>query len=124
MRIWIKHVFGFLTFLLVLPTAGVASAYEGYATNTQPLSFGVDQPLIDLNKLEWAPLEHEGVPLGPEIAVLRGDMAKGPVEAGVRLQPTLRFPATATPAMKHIWIKGDFTYVAENGDRRIIVRLN
>jgi hypothetical protein len=88
-------------------------AYEGQATNKQPLSFGFDQALIDLNKLAWGPLEHEGVPPGPEIAILRGDMKTGPVEAVVRLPANYTFPTHShTSDETYIWIKGDFTYMS------------
>jgi hypothetical protein len=36
--------------------AGPAEAQD-IATNKNPLSFGTGQVIIDLNKLEWSPLE-------------------------------------------------------------------
>jgi hypothetical protein len=114
---WIKLFFVFLTMSLMLLTSSQdVMAYEGQATNTQPLSFGFDQALIDLNRLEWGPLEHEGVPPGPEIAVLRGDMKTGPVEAVVRLPANYTFPLHShTSDETYLWLTGDFTYVAEDG---------
>ena len=40
-------------------------------------SFGADQTIADIGKLEWAPLKLEGLPEGIEIATLRGDLGKG-----------------------------------------------
>ena len=75
---------------------------HGHATNTSPLSFGADQTIIDLNTLEWAPLELEGFAPGAEIAVLRGDLAT----AGEAL---VRVPAGYTvPNHSHT---SDETYV-------------
>jgi len=102
-------------FLILLALGQDAMAHEGKATNTQPLSFGFDQVLIDLNKLSWGPLEHHGVPPGAEIAVLRGELKAGPVEAVVRLPANYTFPTHShTSDETYIWIKGDF-YVAEDG---------
>ena len=105
-----------IAILLVLVTGPWASAQEGKATNTQPLSFGLDQAIIDLTKLDWGPLEHEGVPPGPEIAVLRGSLQGAPVEAVVRLPANYTFPNHShTSAEVYLWITGDFTYVAADG---------
>ena len=35
-------------------------------------SFGADQTITDIGKVEWAPLQLQGLPSGIEIAVLRG----------------------------------------------------
>ena len=40
-------------------------------------SFGTDQTIADISKMEWAPLQLQGLPPGIEIATLRGDLAKG-----------------------------------------------
>jgi hypothetical protein len=40
-------------------------------------SFGADQTIADIGKMEWAPLQLQGLPSGIEIAVLRGELAKG-----------------------------------------------
>jgi quercetin dioxygenase-like cupin family protein len=43
-------------------------------------------------------------------------MKTGPVEAGVRLPANYTFPTHShTSDETYIWIKGDFTYVAEDG---------
>ena len=64
---------------LLLISLGVVRAQGTPGSNTQPLTFGPGQTIIDLNKLVWVPLKAEGVPPGPEIAVLRGD---GKADAG------------------------------------------
>jgi len=78
--------------LLVLTTVSATQAQSGPGSNTQPFTFGVDQTIIDLNKLAWGPLQAEGVPPGPEIAVLRGDGKTGVLEAMVRLPANYTFP--------------------------------
>ena len=79
-------------------------------------SFGLDQTIVDIGKVEWKPLNLEGLPSGIEIAPLRGDLAKGGGEI------LLRVPANYTvPNHSHIsdelyvWVKGAFTYIAEDG---------
>ena len=57
-----------------------ASAVE-VGSNVKPLSFGKDQTIVDITKVVGSPLEVEGLPKGGEIAVLRGDLAKGEAEA-------------------------------------------
>src|SRR5688500_12045775 len=71
--------------LLFLTTVSAIWSQNAPGSNTQPFAFGADQTIIDLNKLVWAPLTAEGVPPGPEIAVLRGDGKTGVLEAVVRL---------------------------------------
>lgn len=92
-------------FLVFTVINGIAE--DKVASNKQPLSFGKDQTIIDLNKVVWEPLTGEGIPPGPEIATLRGSLA---------------LPANYTfPHHSHIsdelivWIKGNFTYIAEDG---------
>ena len=104
-------------FLLLLPVKAVAHEISGLTVGQQPLSFGADQTIFDLSRLVWRPLISEGVPPGPEIAVLRGD-----TENAESLEAVLRIPANYTfPNHSHtsdetyIWLKGDFTYIAENG---------
>ena len=86
------------------------------ASNKQPLSFGKDQTLIDLNKVVWEPLTGEGIPPGPEIALLRGNLAAGGGEALVRLPANYTFPNHShTSDELYVWLKGDFTYIADDG---------
>ena len=105
-------------FLLLLPVnAAMAHEISGFTVEQQPISFGPDQTIFDLSNLAWRPLISEGVPPGPEIAVLRGE-----TENAESLEAVLRIPANYTfPNHSHtsdetyIWLKGDFTYIAENG---------
>ncbi len=93
-----------------MPTAG---AHE-LGSNLKPLSFGTDQTTIDVDKVVWEPLELEGV----EIAVLRGDLAKGGAEVLLRMPPGYAVPNhTHTSDELYVWIKGAFTLVAHDGTR-------
>jgi quercetin dioxygenase-like cupin family protein len=86
------------------------------ASNTQPLSFGQGQTIIDLQKVVWEPLKGEGIPPGVQIAMLRGDLAAGGGELLVRLPANLTFPNHShTSDEIYVWIQGDFTYIAEDG---------
>jgi quercetin dioxygenase-like cupin family protein len=85
-------------------------------SNKQPLSFGKDHTIIDLNKVVWEPLKGEGIPPGPEIAVLRGDLAAGSGELLVRLPANYTFPNHShTSDELYVWLKGNFTYIADDG---------
>ncbi len=114
MKCWITF---FVAFLIVTAGGrGVSALEEGSGTNTQPLSFGVDQSIIELNKVRWAPLQHPGVSPGPQIAVLRGNMKSGPLEALIRLPANYTFPVHShTSDETYIWISGKFTYIAQDG---------
>ncbi len=91
-----------------------AASAEEYATNTSPLAFGADQTIIDLNKIEWGPLELAGFPPGAEIAILRGALAHGS-EAIVRVPAGYLLPNhNHTSAETYLWLKGEFTYI--NGE--------
>ena len=86
------------------------------ADERKPLSFGPGQSIVDLTEVKWAPLKTEGVPPGPEIAVLRGDLKSGPVEVLLRLPAKYTFPNHSHMSDEtYVWIKGPFTYVAEDG---------
>lgn len=95
----------------------VASAKAVIAdANSQPISFGADQSIIDLNRLRWAPLKAEGVAPGPQIAVLRGSMSAGPVEVLLKLPAHYTFPTHShTSDETYVWIQGPFTYVNLDG---------
>ncbi len=88
---------------------------DGPATNKQPLSFGSDQTIIDLGKIEWGPLELDGFAPGAEIAVLRGDLATA-AEAIVRIPAGYTVPNhNHTSDETYVWLQGDFTYIAADG---------
>jgi quercetin dioxygenase-like cupin family protein len=101
---------------LFLTMANGAMAQNAPGSNKQPLAFGADQTIIDLNKLVWEPLTIEGTPPGPEIAVLRGDGKVGVLEAVVRLPANYTFPNHShTSDELYVWLKGNFTYIAADG---------
>jgi len=84
-------------------------------------SYGVDQTIADIGKMEWAPLELPGLPPGIEIAVLRGDLAKGGGEILLRTPPKYVIPNHShTSDELYVWLKGAFTYVAADGTRQRI----
>ena len=106
----------FLVLFLALTSFTHGSAEDKMASNKQPLSFGKDQTIIDLNKVVWEPLTGEGIPPGPEIAILRGSLAAGGGEALVRLPANYTFPNHShTSDELYVWLKGDFTYIAADG---------
>jgi quercetin dioxygenase-like cupin family protein len=101
--------------LLLIPL-GLVRAQGTPGSNTQPLAFGPDQVIIDLNRLVWVPLKAEGVPPGPEMAVLRGDGTAAGFEVVVRLPAGYTFPNHSHTSDEHyVWLKGDFTYIAADG---------
>lgn len=82
-------------------------------------SFGADQTIADIGKMEWAPLKLEGLPAGIEIAVLRGDLAKGGGEILLRTPPKYVVPNHShTSDEVYLWLKGAFTYIAADGTRQ------
>jgi len=100
--------------LLAMAPTAVKAAEP--ATPKGFFSFGPDQTIADIGKVEWQPLKLEGFAPGMEVAVLRGDLAKGGAEI------LLRLPANYTVANHshisdelYVWLKGAFTYVAGDG---------
>jgi quercetin dioxygenase-like cupin family protein len=105
--------------------AGVLVAFfisTGSAQQVQPkgvYSFGPDQTIADIGKVEWAPLKLEGLPPGIEIAALRGDLAKGGGEILLRTPPKYVVPNHShTSDELYVWLKGSFTYIAADGTRQ------
>ena len=99
--------------LLALAVASPVAAE--YATSSSPLSFATDQTIIDLNKVEWAPLELTGFDPGAEVAVLRGDLAHGS-ELIIRVPAGYLIPNhNHTSAETYIWLKGAYTYIDGKG---------
>ena len=79
-------------------------------------SFGPDQTIVDVGKVEWQPLKLEGLPPGIEIAQLRGDLAKGGGEILLRLPANYTVPSHShTSDELYVWLQGAFTYIAEDG---------
>jgi hypothetical protein len=82
-------------------------------------SFGPDQTIVDIGKLDWAPLKLDGLPEGIEIAALRGDLAKGGGEILLRTPPGYVVPNHShTSDELYVWLKGAFTYIAADGTRQ------
>jgi hypothetical protein len=102
--------------MLAFSSIRTAEAIEGDASNTRPLSFGTDQRIIDLGKVQWTPLTGKRIKPGAEIAVLRGSLTSGPVEFLLRLPAHYALPMHSHSSDEtFIWINGKFTYVAEDG---------
>jgi len=96
--------------MLLALSATLASAQD-YATSALPLAFGPDQTIIDLGKVEWAPLELEGFEPGMEAVVLRGVLEHGS-ELLARVPAGYLIPNhNHTSAETYIWLRGDFTYI-------------
>ncbi len=106
-----------LAALMTVVNPSLLDAHE-LGSNKKPLAFGNDQTIIDLNKLEWAPLEVKGLAPGAEIAVLRGDLATGASELVLRLPPNYYVRNhTHTSDEVYVWIKGAFTLIAHDGTK-------
>src|SRR5262245_7231807 len=102
-----------MALFLMLIMVNVTMAQNTPGSNKQPLAFGADQTIIGLNKLAWEPFQAEGVPPGPELAVLRGDAKAGGLEVVVRLPANYTFPNHShTSDELYVWLKGNFTYIA------------
>jgi hypothetical protein len=106
-----------LSAALVVGLCGAARADE-LGSNLNPLSFGSDQTIIDVEKIVWEPLKLEGLREGVEIATLRGDLAKGQAEILLRLPSGYTVPQhTHTSDEVYVWLEGAFTLVAHDGTR-------
>ena len=84
-------------------------------------SFGPDETIAEISKMDWAPLKLDGLPPGIEIATLRGDLAKGGGEILLRTPPKYVVPNHShTSDELYVWLKGSFTYIAGDGTRQHI----
>jgi quercetin dioxygenase-like cupin family protein len=100
----------------LLATAPIAAKAADAAAPKGFFSFGPDQTIADIGKVEWQPLKLDGLPPGIEIAVLRGDLAKGGAEILLRLPANYTVPNHShTSDELYVWLKGAFTYVAGDG---------
>lgn len=82
-------------------------------------SFGPDQTIADVSKLDWAPLKLDGFAPGIEIASLRGDLGKGGAEILLRTPPKYVVPSHShTSDEVYVWLKGELTYIAADGTRQ------
>ncbi len=84
-------------------------------------AFGPDQTIVDIAKLDWAPLQLEGLPAGIEIASLRGQLAAGGGEILLRVPPGYVVPNHShTSDEVYLWLQGSFTYVAADGTQQAL----
>ena len=106
-----------LSLFVVMMCSSLVHAHE-IGSNLQPLSFGKDQTIVDVSKVVWSPLKVEGLPAGAEIAVLRGDLAKGESESLLRLPPGYTVPSHShTSDELYMWISGAFVLISHDGKR-------
>jgi quercetin dioxygenase-like cupin family protein len=102
-------------------TGALLAAASALALAADPLpkgfsSFGQDQTIADIGKVDWQPLQLEGLPPGIEIAALRGDLSKGGGEILLRLPANYTVPNHShTSDELYVWLKGAFTYIAADG---------
>ena len=115
-------IFPTQTILAALAFLFVASIFTSSAhavqlgSNENPIAFGDDQTIVDLEKVVWKPLEVEGLPPGAEIATLRGDLDRAGSQSVVRIPPGYVVPThTHTSNELYVWIKGAFTLVSDDG---------
>jgi len=102
---------------LLASSVGAVGAHE-LGSNMNPLSFGTDQTIVNVDKVVWAPLAVKGLPKGGEIAVLRGDLSKGDAEILLRLPKNYKVPNhTHTSDELYVWLAGAFTLIAHDGTR-------
>jgi quercetin dioxygenase-like cupin family protein len=106
--------------LLAVALGGTGSAQ----TSSLPkgaYSFGADQTIADISKMQWAPLQLQGLPPGIEVVTLHGDLAKGGGEILLRTPPKYVVPNHSHASDEtYVWLKGDFTYMAADGTRQKI----
>ena len=94
-----NHILSSIAIALVVATfAADTSAQQSPPKGIY--SFGQDQTIADISKLEWGPLKLDGLPPGIEIAVLRGDLTKAEAKYCFGHLPSTSSPITATLAMK------------------------
>jgi len=102
----------------ILTALGMGLGQAATGSNVQPLSFGKDQTIVDIAKVVWAPLKLEGLPPGADIAVLRGDLAKGDAQILLRFPPGYKVPNHShTSDEVYVWLSGAFTLIAYDGTR-------
>ena len=117
-----KHLFGLafgISFLAGAAAAPGQTAGGSDGSNLRPYGFGPDQTIVDIGKVAWEPLRLDGLPPGVEIAVLRGDLAKGGAEILLRFPPAYAVPVHShTSDELYLWLSGTFAYVAADGAER------
>jgi quercetin dioxygenase-like cupin family protein len=104
---------------LVIGVFATFASAQAQQEKTGIYSFGADQTIAEIPKMQWAPLTLERLPPGIEIAVLRGDLSKGGAEILLRTPPRYVVPNHShTSDEVYVWLKGGFTYVAADGTRQ------
>ena len=94
---------------------GVAAA----DTQKGVMSFGPDQTIADIAKMEWSPLKLDGFAPGMEIAVLRGDLTKAGAEILLRTPANYVVPSHShTSDEVYVWLQGNFAYTAADGSKQ------
>jgi quercetin dioxygenase-like cupin family protein len=102
--------------VVLLATTVVSAIAADTAMPKGFFSFGSDQTIADIGKVDWKPLQLEGLPAGIEIAALRGDLAKGGGEILLRVPANYTVPNHShTSDELYVWLKGAFTYIAGDG---------
>jgi quercetin dioxygenase-like cupin family protein len=105
---------------LLVGIIGLAATIHVAAQDAGPRrgfsSFGPDQTIADASRLEWAPLKLESLAPGAEIAVVRGDLSKGPSELLLRIPAGFTVPNHSHSSDEtYVWLTGPFTYIAGDG---------
>ncbi|MGB4811413.1 MAG: cupin domain-containing protein [Methylophilaceae bacterium] len=110
-----SYLSSFAAILLVSAISTTSMAHE-LGSNINPIAFGNDQTIIDLEKLEYAPLKVDGLPEGGQIAVLRGDLKTGTSEIILKFPPNYKVPShTHSSDEVYVWLKGAFTLTSFDG---------
>lgn len=103
--------------LCLVMSGGMSSeAHDTGASGTPPEKVK-DQTIVDVSKVTWAPLTVDKLQ-GGEIAVLRGDLAKGEAEVLLRFPAGFHVPNHShTSDETYVWLQGAFSLVAHDGTR-------
>ena len=117
--ILIAAIASFSAMIIVGLAATTQAAAEEVGSRPGFSSFGPEQVIADASRLEWAPLKLEGLAPGAEIAVLRGDLSKGPSELLLRIPAHFTVPNHSHSSDEtYVWLKGRFIYIAEDGRKQ------
>lgn len=106
-------------FLLVSVTGLIAlfQTWSAWPAFGAPALRAPNMVMVDSSHLTWKPLG--GVPAGAQIAVLRGDPAKGPADLLLQIPADYLFPHHFHSGPELIVsLKGSFTYISHEGKTR------
>lgn len=105
-----------ISFFLALFTTTAFSHELG--SNAKPIAFGVDQTIIDFDKIVWEPLDVEGLDPGAQIAVIRGELDRAGSEVVIKTPSGYKVAMHShTSDETYVWLKGAYTLISEKGDR-------